>query len=720
MKFYRLLFLLLAFSLTSLYGWSWSETKNTTSNGLSYVYEIVHGSNGSIESTILHCAGPTNKSNYTAENLVIPEQLTFEYYDSSSYKYKTVTKNVTSLYSNAFKDCTGLTGTVTLPSGLTQISESAFEGCTGIKEVVFPSSLKTIEASAFKGCTGLTQLDFPASLKTIGNSAFSNCTGLTDILTLTSNLTALGDYAFSGCTGITGINFPENMPQLGEYAFAYCTGLTGTLTLTGNVGVWAFAGCTNITDIVFPTNSHVIREYAFLNCTGLTGELYLTATSIGTGSFMNCTGLTSLVLAKTVSQIGGCSHSEWNVSFQTNAPKHGYKDTFVGCTGLESITVYGAPPSFDYWSYNLNGDCFEDYTVPLYVESDFYSRFASEWQWVKFNNVYKLAKGISLSASNLTVKVGERGIINYSLTPVDAASTNLKWTPEDVTIATVSDGIVTGLKVGQTFVTVSCGTVSAKCLVTVVADSQGGNAGTETPGDGNCVWHQDGDEDAAVHKRIFMIPDEEDDFTKLLGDLTASTWTSGDEEVVEVTRRGLAYSYDCGETVVRAKDSDGKTIAVIEVFVCPTVTVEHGDGVLYSHHVLYNSTPRLTLNPGVGYKIAGVTHDGKVITETLVGNDGKYTPVEPIADHSVINLALEETGDGPTTGASSVWSDSDIRIYIDGHHIKIVGVPTGTYVVLTNMAGKELFHDKYYEFDVVDAGVYIVNIEDRNFKILVK
>lgn len=720
MKFCRFLFSFLACSITALYGWSWSEKYNINQGGLKYVYEKVHGSNGYVESTILHCAGPTNKSNYKADNLVIPEKLTFTYYDNSSYNNETVTINVTSLYAEAFKDCTGLTGKVTLPSSLTQISESAFSGCTGITEVAFPSKLSTIDASSFKGCTGLTHLDFPASLRTIGSSAFSNCTGLTGTLTPPDNLKTLGDHAFSGCTELTSVNFPPNMPVLGEYAFSGCTGLTGTLTLTNSVDGWAFSGCTGITDIVFPTSTHSIGEYAFLNCTGLTGELYLTASTVGTGSFMNCKGLTSLVLAKTVSKIGYCNHSEWNVSLQTNASKHGYRDTFVGCTSLESITVYGAPPSFSKANYHLNGNCFEDYTVPLYVESEFYSQFASEWQWVNFNNVYKLAKGISLSASSITVKVGEKGIINYSLQPVDAATANLKWTPEDPAIATVSDGIVTGHSVGQTFVTVSCGTVSAKCLVNVVAETQGGG-GTVEPSDDACEWHQDGDENATLYKRIYMIPDDEDNFALLLDGLTAASWTSGNDDIVEVTKRGLAYAYDFGETVVRAKDADGKTIAIFEVFVCPTVTVEHGDGVLYSHHVLYNSCPTLTLRPGEGNELAGVTHDGKPIDETLVSNEGKYIPTEPITQNSVINMALKVSPNGgPTTGASSVWSDSSIRIYVEGHNVRIVGASPGATVEMTNQLGMSLYKGKMHEINVYDAGVYLVIVDGETFKILVK
>jgi hypothetical protein len=95
---------------------------------------------------------------YVAKDLVIPSNV----YDFDGTEY-----TVTNIGNNAFYDCAGITGSLTLPD----------------------------------------------TLATVGVNAFNNCTGITGSLTLSSSLTAIGENAFNGCTGITGIT---NTPgQLG-------------------------------------------------------------------------------------------------------------------------------------------------------------------------------------------------------------------------------------------------------------------------------------------------------------------------------------------------------------------------------------------------------------------------------------------------------------------------------------------------------------------------
>lgn len=114
----------------------------------------------------------------------------------------------------AFRDCSGLTGTVSFPN-LTTIGEyglgSAFQGCTGLTgSVSFPSLTEIgIDGlrNAFRDCTGLTSVSFP-SLTTIKTG------GLT--------------YSFDGCDGITEVHFKSSMSGQSQ-----CT--------SGNMG------CTNAT-----------------------------------------------------------------------------------------------------------------------------------------------------------------------------------------------------------------------------------------------------------------------------------------------------------------------------------------------------------------------------------------------------------------------------------------------------------------------------------------
>jgi len=83
-----------------------------------------------------------------------------------------------------------------------------------------PNSVTSIGTNAFSDCTGLTSIAIPDSVTNIGNSAFAGCTGLTNI-TIGSNVASIEDSAFSGCSGLTSVYFQGNSPSLGSDVFDY-------------------------------------------------------------------------------------------------------------------------------------------------------------------------------------------------------------------------------------------------------------------------------------------------------------------------------------------------------------------------------------------------------------------------------------------------------------------------------------------------------------------
>lgn len=81
--------------------------------------------------------------------------------------------------------------------------------------------------------------------------------------------------------------------------------------------------------------------------------------------------------------------------------------------------------------------------------------------------VKPLAERIVLDMEALTLAVGGTGTLHGETTPADAAGT-ISWASSDETVATVDQaGTVTALKSGTCQITVSCGGVSAVCIVTV-------------------------------------------------------------------------------------------------------------------------------------------------------------------------------------------------------------------------------------------------------------
>jgi hypothetical protein len=83
----------------------------------------------------------------------------------------------------------------------------------------------------------------------------------------------------------------------------------------------------------------------------------------------------------------------------------------------------------------------------------------------------KTPTAIALNKVTVTVEVGNTANLAVKFTPSDATGT-VVWSVDDQTVATVANGIVTGVAAGQTTVAATCGSLSASCEVTVIPKSE--------------------------------------------------------------------------------------------------------------------------------------------------------------------------------------------------------------------------------------------------------
>ena len=176
-----------------------------------------------------------------------------------------------SIGEGAFRDCSGLTGNLTIPTSVTAIGKEAFQGCYGFTgDLTIPNSVTTIGDWAFKGCSGFTGcLTFGNSVSTIGNCAFDNCSGFTGSLTIPNSVTEIGDYAFYGCSGFTGnLTIGNSIITIGESAFDGCNGFTGSLIIPSSViaiGDYAFYGIGLTSIVSFAETPPTLGDYVFYN-----------------------------------------------------------------------------------------------------------------------------------------------------------------------------------------------------------------------------------------------------------------------------------------------------------------------------------------------------------------------------------------------------------------------------------------------------------------------
>ncbi|MTS95996.1 leucine-rich repeat protein [Pseudoflavonifractor sp. BIOML-A1] len=157
---------------------------------------------------------------------------------------------------------------VTVPEGVTALSEDVFKGCAGLETISLPDSLRTIGRGAFSGCAALKSITLPDDVTelpdatTSVNGVFTNCSSLESV-TMPS-VTTIGKYAFSGCSSLKSIDLPDTLTSVGQNAFRKA-GLTSIVipasvtTLEQN----SFATCADLASVVIPASVTSIGKNAF-------------------------------------------------------------------------------------------------------------------------------------------------------------------------------------------------------------------------------------------------------------------------------------------------------------------------------------------------------------------------------------------------------------------------------------------------------------------------
>jgi hypothetical protein len=291
-----------------------------------------------------------------------------------------IPNTVTTIGSEAFNNCTGLTGTLTIGESVVSVNSGAFSHtnysvlnynairmCTNeygnVCNYSAPGPNHGDEENGWLGyCPLLTTLNIGEQVQVLPSKVFSYCK-FSGQLILPDSLTVIGNYAFYGCQQLSGtLSIPEKVRIIGKQAFYGCEGLTEL-----DFNATDFQGSTSCYDTSFPglygenewfgacpllKTLHIGEEVSTIT-TSLFKNCYFeeavvipnSVTTIGNQAFSGCTGITELTIGEGVTYLGsnvvsGCTNLE---TVYYNAISCNYANSssypFDNCPSLTTLII---------------------------------------------------------------------------------------------------------------------------------------------------------------------------------------------------------------------------------------------------------------------------------------------------------------------------------------------------------------------------------------------
>ena len=165
-------------------------------------------------------------------------------------------------------------------------------------------------------------------------------------------------------------------------------------------------------------------------------------------------------------------------------------------------------------------------------------------------------KPVTLSLNKTSQTIGIFEEVTLVPTFSDGETRDVTWTSSDSTVATVEEGIVTGVKIGTATVTATSGDLSATCAITV-------NATAEVRVETNCVDNAMsfivGGAGVAIVPTVYYGGSEIDEYTV--------SYESKNTSVATVDEHGLVTPVASGETVVVVTANVGGVVGERQVSV---------------------------------------------------------------------------------------------------------------------------------------------------------
>lgn len=200
------------------------------------------------------------------------------------------------------------------------------------------------------------------------------------------------------------------------------------------VGLAAFEGCKSLQSVSLPNSLLFLDQASFSQ-----------------------TGLKDITIPSSVKAVGtdALYYVSNSITFEGNAPEVLYADD-------GSLSVYG------------------DVVVNCYSNTTGWDQFSlyrlTDQGWVTSTDINIIQNGeppvveatsVSVSPASVTLDIGGSATVTATVEPSNTTNKAITWASADPSIATVSNGVITGVKAGSTTVTATCGNASGSVSVVV-------------------------------------------------------------------------------------------------------------------------------------------------------------------------------------------------------------------------------------------------------------
>ena len=453
--------------------------------------------------------------------------------------------------SGAFSGNANLTGNIVIPDSVVFVGNNSFGESeqTDCGTLTLGNSVKYIDNSAFTKRNFSGNLIIPDSVEYIGNWVFTTPAFTNGTWTLGSGLKYLGDASLSNiCSGNSGTLFIPAQLDARDTAFGYNTfskvefeegttvipariirdskSVTEVVLPAGveTIGTGAFSGCEQLSRVAVPESVTTINTDAF-NGTDLSG-VYLSASisSLGVRAFENLPQ-NSIIYADNDSVydlLNEKNTDRWSRRYDSSKTALAVTNggSFAADTQFTAGTL--ATPT-------KNGAIFEGW----YDNAGFNGEAVAT---AEAGKTY-YAKWLDLGVADVPLEYRQTKTFT-----APAGVTFSNWKSEDPSVATVDNGTITAVGVGETTISVEAAangqTTVAKISVTVTPmNITFGTVKGENPG-GTITYQYDGGQAPAFSQFATFYPAE------ISGGSVSPVEGSGAVTLVE--GKDIVFNYDAG------------------------------------------------------------------------------------------------------------------------------------------------------------------------------